>query len=448
MGVLRFRVLGFPVEIQPGFWLLAAFLGMDIAKTPAQFAAWVAVVLTSFLVHELGHATLARSFGQSPRIALYMMGGVTAWTPTREIGRWRRIVVTLAGPGAGFLLGAAAWAGTLLATRADHTTGLGLFALHWLLLANLFWSALNLAPVLPFDGGQVMAAALGPERRKLAASLSLVFGLGLAYFLWSRYGSVFGALIFAFGAVSSYFAMQRGAPAPPPPQVLEQVLVQARAALAAGQHEQAAAMARAVHAAASDAVLARQAAELVAWAALGLGDVAAARAALRDAPPPVDPLVQGAVSEADGDLERASAVLADAREHGDTRPELAALLVKALLGRARFEQAAHVAADLAGKVPDDELREVATQALQGGAAAPAAQLWLALFDREQEPRDAWDAARALARAGQRGAAIEALARAVGAGEARPDRALRDPDLAELAGDPRFEHVLRGDPLTP
>lgn len=446
MGVLRFRLLGFPVEIQPGFWLLAVFLGMDIAKSAAQFAVWVAVVLTSFLVHELGHATLARAFGQSPRIALYMMGGVTAWTPTREIGRWRRIVVTFAGPVAGFLLGGLAGAGYYLAGRS-HGTGLDAFALHWLLIANLFWSALNLAPVLPFDGGQIMAAALGPDRRKLAASLSLVFGLGLAYFLWSRYQSVFGAMIFAFGAVSSYFAMQRAAP-PPPPQVLEQVIVQARAALANGQYEQAAAMARAVHAAAGDAALARQAAELVAWAALALGDVAAARAALRDAPAPIDPFLEGAVHEADGDLERAAAVLSAAREHGDARPELAALLVKTLLDRQRFEQAAQVATDLAGQVPDDELREVAGQSLQGGAAARAAAVWMALFAREREPRDAWDAARALARAGQREAAIQALARAVDAGEGEPDRARADPDLAALAGDPRFEDALRGELLAP
>lgn len=448
MGILRFSLLGFPIEVQPGFWLLAAFLGMDTAKTPAQFGVWIAVVLSSFLVHELGHATVARAFGQSPRIALYMMGGVTVWAPTRDLGRWRRIAVTLAGPFAGFALAALAGAGFVLSGANHGAAGLHVFALRWLLLANLFWSALNLVPVLPFDGGQVMAAALGPSRQMLAASLSLVFGLALAYFLWTRYSSVFGALIFAYGAISSFLAVRRGSHAPPPPVVLDQVLMRARAALAAGDYEQAAAIARAVHGASSDSAVAREAMGIVAWAGLGKGDVAAARDALREAPRPVDPFLEGAVHEADGDLDRAAAVLAAARERGDERPELAALLVKTLLGRRRFEEAARVAGDLVGLVPDTELRQVASTALDGHAAAAAARIWLALFEREHEAGDAWDAARALVRAGQRDAAIEALARAVDAGETQPDRARVDPDLALLSGDPRFETVLRGDPAPP
>ncbi|MEB2312978.1 MAG: hypothetical protein OZ921_11715 [Sorangiineae bacterium] len=446
MGVLRFRLFGFPVEIQPGFWLLAAFLGMDIAKSVPEFAVWVTIVLASFLGHELGHAIVARRFGQAPRIALYMMGGVTAWSPTRELGRGRRILVTLAGPFAGFLLAAVAGAGVLAVSHLGIDSRLAAFALRWTLLANLFWSTLNLAPVLPFDGGQVMAAALGPKRVKLAASLSLVFGLGLAAILWARYGSVFGAAVFAFGAVSSYLAMQRTqAPAPPPPEVLESVLAQARGALDAGQHAQAAAMARAVLAATADAAIAHRAGELIVWAALGSGDVAAARAALGDARAPVDPLLEGAVREADGELERAIGVLARAHDAGDARPELGALLVKVLLARKSFEEAGRVALKLVGQVPEGELREVAAQALAGGAPRRAARLWEALFERERQAGDAWDAARAFSRAGEPERAIEALASAIGGG-APADRVREDPDLSRLAHDPRFEHALRGDAL--
>ena len=46
MGILRFRLLGFPVQVQPGFWLLVLLLGMWGGMTSVgRFVSWAVVVL-------------------------------------------------------------------------------------------------------------------------------------------------------------------------------------------------------------------------------------------------------------------------------------------------------------------------------------------------------------------------------------------------------------------
>ncbi|HEX4607162.1 MAG TPA: hypothetical protein VH092_03070, partial [Urbifossiella sp.] len=64
--------------------------------------AWIAISFVSFLVHELGHAAAFRAYGVGSHVVLYSLGGLAVpWDDLR--GRWRRVVVSLAGPGAGFV---------------------------------------------------------------------------------------------------------------------------------------------------------------------------------------------------------------------------------------------------------------------------------------------------------------------------------------------------------
>ncbi|HEX5472325.1 MAG TPA: hypothetical protein VFW73_10580, partial [Lacipirellulaceae bacterium] len=61
---LHFRLLGFPVRVHPFFWITTLLLGMGGGPAdPVQTLVWVAVVFVSILFHELGHATLQRTFG-------------------------------------------------------------------------------------------------------------------------------------------------------------------------------------------------------------------------------------------------------------------------------------------------------------------------------------------------------------------------------------------------
>ena len=62
-------------------------------------------VFLSVLVHEMGHALAIRSLGVQPWITLYGMGGLTSHLGGR-FPPMTQILVSLAGPGAGFAFAA------------------------------------------------------------------------------------------------------------------------------------------------------------------------------------------------------------------------------------------------------------------------------------------------------------------------------------------------------
>src|SRR5262249_21254431 len=99
---LRFHLFGIPVRVHPLFWLVALVLGMGGKAEPADMIMWVGVVFVSIVVHEMGHALAARAHGWEPWITLYGMGGLASYQPTYYSPR-SRILITLAGPMAGFV---------------------------------------------------------------------------------------------------------------------------------------------------------------------------------------------------------------------------------------------------------------------------------------------------------------------------------------------------------
>ena len=72
----HFHVLGIPVRIEPFFWIAAVLLAYNLGDARL-ILMWVAVVLVSVLVHELGHAVALKAFGQSSVIVLHGFGGLT-----------------------------------------------------------------------------------------------------------------------------------------------------------------------------------------------------------------------------------------------------------------------------------------------------------------------------------------------------------------------------------
>src|SRR5579884_1144907 len=105
MRALEFRFGRIPVRIHPTFFLMAAFLGLYDTNLVA-VVSWVAVVLVSVLLHELGHASMGLAFGLDPRTDLNGMGGTTSWAAPKPLSHSKRIAISLAGPFAGFAVGA------------------------------------------------------------------------------------------------------------------------------------------------------------------------------------------------------------------------------------------------------------------------------------------------------------------------------------------------------
>lgn len=233
---LRFSLLGVPVRVHPLFWLVAVLFGLASGDL-AQLLIWVGVVFVSILVHEMGHALAMRRFGQDPQVVLHMMGGLTYSQPERWGLGWasvplaarERVLISLAGPGAGFAL-AAAFA--VLAVIVGGSIGMaavfgvvptptallpaagryGGFLVAVFLWVNVIWGLVNLLPVIPLDGGNIARQIwtsvdpLDGHRRSLW--LSTIAGALAALGGFLLLGSLYVGMLFALLAFGSYRELQ------------------------------------------------------------------------------------------------------------------------------------------------------------------------------------------------------------------------------------------------
>lgn len=238
---LHLNVFGIPARIHPGFWLMAFILGFSVGGQPPQpllVLIYMAVVFVSIVIHELGHALVMRRFGFAPRIVLYHLGGLAI--PEQSFSgfeprRGRRdmsesILISLAGPGAGFLLAALVvlivfvsrgevafnprhfpvfWEIGFPEGASPHVYNI----VHYFLLVNIFWGLVNLVPVFPLDGGQVARELLTHRDRYngLTHTLQLSIGVGIvvALFFWLIAGEPYAAMMFGLLAVSNYLMLQQ-----------------------------------------------------------------------------------------------------------------------------------------------------------------------------------------------------------------------------------------------
>lgn len=229
---LRFTLLGIPVRVHPLFWVMALLFGLASGDL-IQLILWVGVVFLSILVHEMGHALVMRRFGQDPHVVLHLMGGLTGSQPSRWGSGWasvplgprERVLISLAGPGAGFLLAAvvaglvvvvggsvamAASVGDLpLPTALLPAAGrYGGFLLVVFLWVNIVWGLVNLLPVIPLDGGNIAREVwvhLNPlEGHRLSLWLSTIVGALAALGGFLLLGSLYVAMLFGLLALGSY----------------------------------------------------------------------------------------------------------------------------------------------------------------------------------------------------------------------------------------------------
>lgn len=418
MAPLRFRFLGFPIQVLPGYWLLTALLALWIGgqSTSLMFAT-AFVVFFSILVHELGHAVMARWFGLPAHITLHMMGGATSFPTDATMTRGRDILISLAGPGAGLSLGVLGWLALHWAGFQDETAVEGIVeagtsaqALAILVRVNIVWSLINLIPVIPFDGGRVLAAALGPKRRLAAISISLAVGLLVAAW-FAQAGALFAAVLFAMAAVTSFTQGRRElSPAPKlTDEQLKELMHRAQESLRQESYAEAAMLAQTLLSAPRDASTTKQALETLMWARLGQGDAKGARVLLSSVPPKwLDRYLEGAIHEATGHLDQARTVLAEARGDGDRRVEVSALLIKVLLQESKYAAAAGLARELVNDLEPADVRRVARQVRSAGADAAAAHLTLALAKSHQDFHDAKEAVLGFAQLDELEALREAL----------------------------------------
>jgi Zn-dependent protease len=302
---LSFRIGRIPVRVLPSFLVTTVVINLGLAQAePLKLVVWAGIVLASVLVHELGHALAALAFGFAPSIDLHGLGGTTSWGPSKEaqtVSAPKRMMISLAGPAMGFAAGIAVAVSASLVGPGPDFAAQSLRALFWLgpppweesltefvygrlLFVNIGWGLLNLLPMLPLDGGNVMAQALAlarrPERTAYGVSLivaSLAAAAALATGRW------WPALLAVSFVASNWRALghekARAHDAP-----LRAALEKAYAALDVKDGERVLAVARPIVVGSKTAPVRAEALQLVAFGCLLEGRVSDADAAIAALP--------------------------------------------------------------------------------------------------------------------------------------------------------------------
>ncbi len=148
----RWRIgtlLGFPVEINLTFLLLLGVVFIWLGGVAGLVV--VAIAFGSVLLHELGHAVVARQLGVNVSgIELHFFGGAAKMIEMPRSAN-HEIAIAAAGPAVSFVL-------------AGLGLGLGALSGSWMVSIvgwiNLTIALFNLIPALPMDGGRILRALL------------------------------------------------------------------------------------------------------------------------------------------------------------------------------------------------------------------------------------------------------------------------------------------------
>lgn len=193
---LRFSLFGIPIRVHPLFWVVSAFMGWS-PSDPKMTLIWIACVFVSILIHELGHAVMAKHFGWPPEIVLYHFGGLAMFQPYSGMTTRRSIIVSAAGPLAGFGLYGLVYLFLIVSVRLALWNNFSAESLKYidrafsnLLFINLYWGLINLAPVLPLDGGHICEDICKAVKRYrgdvLAVQISMVAAGALAFYFFKQ----------------------------------------------------------------------------------------------------------------------------------------------------------------------------------------------------------------------------------------------------------------------
>lgn len=173
---------GFPIEINLSFVLL---LGLVLVAFGG--LAGVVVVLAAFasvILHELGHALVARHLGvRVSGIELSFFGGAAKMVELPRTAN-HEVAIAAAGPAVSLALGG-------LGFGLAAITHVSAFA--WLGWINVILAVFNLIPALPMDGGRILRALLTRKMdfvratdASVTVSRAVAIGFGILG-LWGAY---------------------------------------------------------------------------------------------------------------------------------------------------------------------------------------------------------------------------------------------------------------------
>lgn len=227
-----------PITIYPFFWVIAGLIGWIYSSSLVGMLIWIGIIFISVLIHEMGHALTAIFFGKKPKIDFIAMGGVTSYQ-VGGLSYGKQFLIVFNGPLFGVFLACAAWGLSFFFVEAP----LAFRVLKVTMIVNIFWSVVNLFPVLPLDGGQLLRIAmegwLGIRGLKLSFLIGMLISLAFALFFFAWGAFLLGALFFLF-AFQSYdtWKKTKGMSEEDRDEHLKKMVMMAESALKAGREEE------------------------------------------------------------------------------------------------------------------------------------------------------------------------------------------------------------------
>lgn len=199
-SITLFRLAGFEIKVDFTWVLLAVLVTWSLAHSYFPFylpdlkpyVYWALGIegavglFASIIVHELGHALVARHYGIPIKdITLFIFGGVANMEEEPKRAR-DEFYMAIAGPVVSGIVAVA----MLALDRALHSVApeaplLAVF--NYLAWMNALLAGFNMIPAFPLDGGRVLRAILWDWRKDLrfatrvSSGIGSIFGLGLIF---------------------------------------------------------------------------------------------------------------------------------------------------------------------------------------------------------------------------------------------------------------------------
>jgi Zn-dependent protease len=167
-------LLGFPIEINLSFLILLGLVLVAFGGVTGVLV--VCLAFASVVLHELGHALVARQLGvHVAGIELGFLGGAAKMANLPRTPR-HELMIAAAGPAVSLMLGGA-FLGIAAALASPFLAMIG-----WI---NLVIAGFNLIPALPMDGGRILRALLVPRlgfvrATDIAVTVARVAAIGFA----------------------------------------------------------------------------------------------------------------------------------------------------------------------------------------------------------------------------------------------------------------------------
>lgn len=219
------KFFGIDIFIHWTFWILIIWIFLMHFQAGhgwmrgAWGALFILAVFACVVLHEFGHALVARRFGVPTRnITLYPIGGIASLEAMPEKPA-QELLVGLAGPAVNLVIAVVLWFYLRLSGQSFDLSAMGgahdmvEIPFFWnLFLANTVLAVFNLIPAFPMDGGRVLRGLLSlftdrTKATRIAAGLGqflaifFVF-LGFFYNFWLVFIGLF--IFLGAGGESAY----------------------------------------------------------------------------------------------------------------------------------------------------------------------------------------------------------------------------------------------------